>query len=138
VFEAIKVNMETISLFFTALLFGGMCLYSFGFAAFVFTSLPTDLAGQTIRRAFPHFYIFVLLASTISAVLVFFRDPQAAAVLGVVALVTVPTRQILMPAINDATDNGKRRIFAVLHGLSVGVTLMQIVATAYVLARFVQ
>jgi|TARA_B110000467_G_scaffold152783_1_gene162465 hypothetical protein len=129
--------METISLFFTALLFGGMCLYSFGFAAFVFTSLPSELAGQTIRRAFPHFYIFVLLTSTISAVLVFFRDPYAAAVLGVVALVTLPTRQILMPAINQATDEGKKRLFAVLHGLSVAVTLMQIAATAYVLARFV-
>ena len=114
-----------------------MCLYSFGFAAFVFASLPTELAGQTIRRAFPHFYIFVFLASTISAVLVFFRDPQAAAVLGAVALVTVPTRQILMPAINDATDKGKKRIFTLLHSLSVGVTLIQIVATAYVLARFV-
>ena len=129
--------METISLFFTALLFGGMCLYSFGFAAFVFASLPTEVAGQTIRRAFPHFYIFVFLTSTISAVLVFFRDPQAAAVLSAVALVTVPTRQILMPAINDATDKGKKRLFTLLHGLSVGVTLIQIVATAYVLARFV-
>ena len=129
--------METISLFFTALLFGGMCLYSFGFAAFVFASLPTEVAGQTIRRAFPHFYIFVFLTSTISAVLVFFRDPQAAAVLSGVALVTVPTRQILMPAINDATDKGKRRLFTLLHGLSVGVTLIQIVAAAYALARFV-
>ena len=69
--------------------------------------------------------------------LVFFRDPYAAAVLGVVALVTLPTRQILMPAINQATDEGKKRLFAILHSLSVAVTLMQIAATAFALARFV-
>ena len=129
--------METLSLFFTALLFGGMCLYAFGFAAFIFTVLPADLAGQTIRRAFPHFYVFVFGVSMISAVLVFFRDPVSAAVLGLVALVTVPNRQILMPAINRATDQGKKQLFKSLHGLSVAVTLGQIVATAYVLAKFV-
>jgi hypothetical protein len=129
--------METLSLLVTALLFGGMCLYSFGFAAFVFTALPAELAGQTIRQAFPHFYVFVFGAATISAVLVFFRDPYAAAVLGVIALVTVPTRQILMPAINDASDQGKKLLFKLLHSLSVLVTLAQIAATAYVLARFV-
>ena len=129
--------METLSLFFTALLFGGMCLYSFGFAPFVFNALPSELAGQLIRRAFPYFFVFVFGASTISAILVFFRDPYAAAVLGVVALVTVPARQILMPAINNATDQGKKQHFKLLHGLSVVVTLMQIAASAYVLARFV-
>ena len=44
----------------TALLFGGMVLYSFGFAAFLFTALPPDVAGRTIWRAFPMFYLFVL------------------------------------------------------------------------------
>ena len=32
--------MTTIALLTTALLFGGMVLYSFGFAAFLFTALP--------------------------------------------------------------------------------------------------
>jgi hypothetical protein len=34
----------------TALLFGGMVLYSFGFAAFLFTALPAQTAGATLRQ----------------------------------------------------------------------------------------
>ena len=42
----------------TALLFGGMTLYSFGFAAFLFTALPAPTAGAALRKAFPWFYAF--------------------------------------------------------------------------------
>ena len=52
--------MLILAILATALLFGGMVLYSFGFAAFLFTALPPDIAGPTIRRAFPLFYLFVL------------------------------------------------------------------------------
>ncbi len=47
--------MTTAALLVTALLFGGIILYSFGFAAFIFSALPADLAGRTLRRAFPTF-----------------------------------------------------------------------------------
>ena len=50
--------MESVALLLSSLLFGGMTLYSFGFAAFVFSALPPDLSRNTIRQAFPHFYIF--------------------------------------------------------------------------------
>lgn len=43
----------------TALLFGGMTLYSLGFAAFLFTALPAKTARGALRRAFPWFYAFV-------------------------------------------------------------------------------
>ncbi|MEO1492023.1 MAG: DUF4149 domain-containing protein, partial [Pseudomonadota bacterium] len=59
--------METAALLITALLFGGMVLYAFGFAAFLFTALPADIAGPTIRRAFPHFYLFVMAISAVAA-----------------------------------------------------------------------
>ena len=36
----------------SALLFGGMTLYSFGFAAFLFTALPASPAGAALRRAY--------------------------------------------------------------------------------------
>ena len=47
------------------------------------------------------------------------------------------TIQILMPAINAATDAGNKRRFGMLHGLSVVITLIHIVAAAYVLHRFI-
>ena len=120
----------------TALLFGGMVLYSFGFAAFLFTALPADVAGPTIRRAFPMFYIFVLGTAAVAAALLWPADPLAAGLLALIAATVLPTRQILIPAINRATDIGAKGRFKVLHGLSVVITLAHIALAGYVLARF--
>ena len=128
--------MTTIALLMTALLFGGMVLYAFGFAAFLFTALPPQDAGPVIRKAFPHFYSFVMATAAAGAVLVWPSDGLSALLLAAIALSTLPTRQILMPAINAATDTGARRRFQWLHGGSVLITLAHIALAAWVLARF--
>ena len=128
--------MITGGLLVTALLFGGMVLFSFGFAAFLFSALPPAVAGQTLRRAFPHFYLFVLATAGLAAAMMWSHDSFAATLLAVIALTTWPSRQILMPAINAATDRGARARFKVLHGLSVLVTLAHIGLAGLVLARF--
>jgi hypothetical protein len=129
--------MLTAALLVTALLFGGMLLFSFGFAAFVFSALPADQAGPTIRRAFPHFYIFVLVTSVIAAALLWSKDDVSVILLAVIAITTIPTRQFLMPAINRATDSGAKALFDKLHKLSVFITISHMVMTGVVLARFV-
>ena len=129
--------MTEVTLLITALLFGGMTLYSFGFAAFVFSALPAQTAGPLIRKAFPHFYLFVLATSALAAGLASLFDLRTALILALVALTTVFARQILMPAINAATDSGKKRRFAQLHGLSVAITLGHIAAVGYVLVTVV-
>ena len=121
----------------TALLFGGMTLYSFGFAAFLFSTLPAATAGLALRRAFPLFYLFVIVTAVPSAALLWSHDTLAAALLAAVAITTVPTRQLLMPAINRATDHGHRRRFKWLHGLSVAITLLHIAAAGFALVRLV-
>ena len=121
----------------TALLFGGMTLYSFGFAAFLFTALPPDVAGATLRRAFPAFYLFVIGAAAIAAGLLWPLDAVAAGLMMAIAITTVPLRQLLMPAINAATDRGLRNRFKWLHGVSVLVTLAHIAAAGAVLVRLV-
>lgn len=123
------------SLLLTAGLFGGMLLFAGGFAAFLFTALPVDQARLLIRRAFPHFYLFVIGAAGLAAAAAAWVDVLAATVLLAVALSTVPTRQWLMPAINRATDSGARARFARLHGLSVAVTLLHIAAAGWALVR---
>ena len=128
--------MTIAALLATALLFGGMVLYAFGFAAFLFTALPAEVAGPTIRRAFPHFYLFVMASATLAALLVWPDDPAGALLLAAIAVTTLPTRQILMPAINTATDLGLRARFQWLHSLSVAVTLAHIALAGLVLARF--
>ena len=128
--------MLILALLTTALLFGGMVLYSFGFAAFLFSALPPDVVGPTIRRAFPLFYLFVLCVAAVAAALLWPFDRLAAGLLALIAATTLPTRQILMPAINRATDTGAKGRFKQLHRLSVVVTLVHILLAGYVLARF--
>ncbi len=131
-------GLDVGALLVSALLFGGMTLFSFAFAAFLFTALPVADARTLIRRAFPHFYLFVIGTAAIGAALVWARDPLSCALLALVALSTVPTRQWLMHAINAATDMGQRRRFVQLHGLSVVITLLHIALTGVVLARFIR
>lgn len=119
----------------TALLFGGMVLYSFGFDAFLFTALPPEVAGRTIRRAFPMFYLFVLGCSATAAGVLWAGHLPGAGLLALVAVTVLPTRQLLMPAINRATDTGAKGRFKTLHGLSVAITLTHIALTGTVLAR---
>ncbi len=128
---------ETLALLVVALLFGGMVLYSFGFAAFLFSVLPPADAGPVLRRAFPHFYSFVLVTAAIAAAMLFSRDETSAFMLAFIVITTLPARQLLMPAINRATDSGASRRFKWLHGVSVALTLVHIMLAAVVLARFI-
>jgi len=123
------------SLLLTAGLFGGMLLFAGGFAAFLFTALPADQARRLIRKAFPPFYLFVIAAAALAAGSAARVDGAVALTLAAVGLTTLPARQVLMPAINRATDAGQRARFARLHGLSVAVTLAHIAAAGWALVR---
>lgn len=127
--------MLTMALLVTALLFGGMILYSFGFAAFIFYVLPPKDAGPVIRQAFPHFYLFVLATSVVGAALVAPARPLLGIVLALIAVTVLIARQVLMPAINRATDSQDRSRFKLLHGLSVAITLAHIGAAGWVLVQ---
>lgn len=129
--------MITAALLVTALLFGGAALYSFCFADFLFRALPAETAGQALRRAFPLFYLFVIGTAVIAAALLYLADPIASGLMLAIAATTLPTRQLLMPAINRATDTGAKTQFKVLHSLSVVITLLQIGTAGFVLSRFV-
>lgn len=131
----LDATLSISALLATAFLFGGMALFSFGFAAFLFTALPVPDARLLIRKAFPHFYLFVIGAASLAALLVWPSDRLAAMLLAAIALSTVPTRQWLMPRINAATDAGDRARFGRLHGLSVLITLVHIALAGVVLAR---
>ena len=129
--------LETIvhiaALLVSALLFGGMLLFAASFAAFLFKTLPPAEARVLIRKAFPPFHIFVIAASGVAAVLAFPSSVLSAIILGLIVLSTIPTRQILMPAINAASDAKQKQRFLVLHGLSVVITLVHIGITGFVI-----
>ena len=129
--------IHSLAILTTALLFGGMALYAFGFAAFLFNALPAATAGPTLRRAFPWFYGFVIVTAGLAAAFWWFVATLPAVSMLAVALTALWARQILMPAINAATDAGLRQRFKWLHGLSVIVTLAHIAAAGWLLATAV-
>jgi hypothetical protein len=129
--SALKIS----ALLTTAFLFGGMLLFAGSFAAFLFKVMPVADARVLIRKAFPFFYLYVIATSATAALLTAQQDSISSAVLGMIALTTIPTRQVLMPAINKSTDTDDWVRFMVLHGLSVVITLAHIVASAVVLVR---
>jgi len=77
----------------------------------------------------------MIATSALAALLWWSYDGLAAAVMATIALSTVPLRQVLMPAINRATDDGERARFKWLHSASVLVTLAHIGASGWLLAR---
>lgn len=134
--------IEPLAILACATLFGGMMLYSFGFAAFVFRTLPADEAGVMLRRAFPWYYGFVIGAGAVAAAVLLPVDATSAALVAAIAASAVYAREDLMKRINAARDrqlageDGARRRFNRLHGWSVLLNFLQLGAVGYVLAGF--
>ena len=120
----------------SSLLFGGMVLFSFGFALFVLKHLPAAVARPLIRQAFPHYYRLVIVVAGLAALAAAPLDRVTASLLAAIALSTILARQVLMPAVNAATDRGDKKRFGQLHGVSVLIQLAQIGAGVICLLRF--
>lgn len=127
--------LHTASLLVTAFLFGGMLFFSAGFAAFLFKYLSSEDARMLIRKAFPPFYLFVIVTSGLVMLTSWSNDGFNAAWMAFIMLTTFAARQVLMPAINRATDSGQKKRFQWLHGFSVLLTLGHIVLAAVILVR---
>ena len=110
-----------------------MLLFATGFGPIVLKNLEGNVARFFIRNTFPHFYLFVLVSSFLAAVTIFVFVPFASMALLAIFFSTIPARQILMPAINAAADEGDKKKFKLLHALSVAITLAHIVIAGVVL-----
>lgn len=135
--------MTLLALLLSSTLFGGMMLYSFGFAPLLFAQLPAEAAGRLLRVAFPWYYLFVLATALLAALVLSPRDPVAGAAMVAVAGLGVLARQGLMPRINAARDAhtageaAAKRRFDRLHRASVVLNFVQLAAVGWVLARFI-
>jgi len=116
-----------LSILCVASLFGGMLLFAGGFGTLAFKLLDKTTARSLIRNTFPYFYLYVLVNSGVAAVLSLYENKLAFVLLAVIFVTTIPNRQFLMPAINNAADTGNKKIWGMLHGLSVIITLAHIV-----------
>jgi hypothetical protein len=127
--------MLDVALVLTALLFGGMTFYSFGFAPVLFRQLPMEQVRPLLRGTFPYYYLAVIGLGALAAAVSAPTDMLAGALLGAIVVSTLYARQILMHQINAATDRGDKTAFAWLHGLSVAIQLVQIGLAVWALLR---
>jgi hypothetical protein len=134
--------IEFAALLLVSTLFGGMTLYSFGFAPMVFSALPTEDASRFIRTAFPWYYLYVISTAGLGGAILLLSNWHSGLIMLAIAIAAVYARQVLMPRINAARDiqlqgnaEAKRR-FGRLHGISVTLNFVQLIATGYVLYRF--
>ena len=125
--------MEFISLLLVAFLFGGMLLFSLGFGTLAFKFLDVPIARQFIRNTFPFFYLYVFSVAIITSLTLVFKNFDAFLLVFVIAITTIPTGLILMPAINLASDNKHKRKFVLLHTASVLITIVHIVIAGFAL-----
>ncbi|MEL6511133.1 MAG: DUF4149 domain-containing protein [Pseudomonadota bacterium] len=123
--------MTTFALLMTAMLFGGMTFFSFGFAPVLFKQLPMDKVRPLLRGTFPYYYLAVIGMSAVATAAVLAVSGRATIVLGVILIATIYVRQILMPQINAATDRDDQPMFKRLHGLSVVIQIIQIGLAAW-------
>jgi len=134
--------VEFAALLLVSTLFGGMILYSFGFAPMVFSALPAADAGRFIRAAFPWYYLFVIVTAGLGGAILLYSNARSGEIAIVIAMIAIFARQVLMPRINIARDSqlqgsgeAKKR-FSRLHGISVALNFVQLIAAGYVLYRF--
>jgi hypothetical protein len=116
-----------LSILCVASLFGGMLLFAGGFGTLAFKLLDKATARSLIRNTFPYFYLYVLVNSGLAAVLSLYGSKISFVLLALIFVSTIPNRQFLMPAINNAADTGNKKRWGMLHGLSVIITLAHIV-----------
>ena len=119
--------MYLLSILCVASLFGGMLLFAGGFGTLAFKLLDKATARSLIRNTFPYFYLYVLVNSGLAAVLSLYGSKISFVLLSLIFVSTIPNRQFLMPAINNAADTGNKKRWGMLHGLSVIITLAHIV-----------
>lgn len=125
--------MDIVTLLLSAVLFGGMTFFSFGFAPVLFKQLPVAQVRPLLRGTFPYYYLVIIVLSALCAAAAFMNSVIAAALLAVICLSTVYARQILMPQINAAADRDDEAAFKWLHGLSVIIQLVQLVLAGWAL-----
>ena len=125
--------MDYIALLLSSFLFGGMLLFSIGFGSLSFKFLDVAIARKFVRKTFPYFYGYVLCISALTALFCLSVSSQTAVLAALVFFSTIPTTTVLMPAINRAADAKRKRTFALLHTLSVSVTIFHIFISAALL-----
>ena len=98
--------------------------------------MDIEKARPIIRNTFPRYYVFVAVLSSILCVLSYPLMIEGVFIFSCICLSTLYARQVLMPLINRASDQSDKKAFGRLHGFSVIIQVIQIIACGYVVAIY--
>lgn len=137
--------LSAIALYATAILLGAMLFFSFVVTPVAFKALEGEHISKYLRALFPLYYLVIIICGAVGALtLALNAHPVPGALLAVVAGFALLMRQFMLPRL-DALRAGRAageavatRKFKRLHGLSMAVNLLQIVAVLAVLPIFVR
>lgn len=120
---------------------GGILLFASVVAPVTFVALDATAGQRFLRRVFPRYYLFLIVASAIGTATIVFKHPRLGMLMAAIALSTVAVRQLVMPAINAARDAelagdaAAGRRFRLLHRAAVIVNVVQLLVAIVVMAR---
>ncbi len=119
-----------LSLYLVSAMIGIMVFFTIAVAPTVFKVLPQEWASKYVRNFFPKYYAFLGAVSIIASFAA--SDTFTMGLLVLCAALFFLSLWVLTPAINRASDQGQKKCFGILHGLSVVVNFIQLAIFIYI------
>ncbi len=119
-----------LSLYLVSAMIGIMVFFTIAVAPTVFKVLPQEWASKYVRNFFPKYYAFLGAVSIIASFMA--SDTFTMGLLVLCAVLFFLSLWVLTPAINRASDQGHKKRFGILHGLSVVVNFIQLAIFIYI------
>jgi hypothetical protein len=136
------VNFHTLATLLTALALGGSVYFSFLVAPVTFRKLGKEAAAPLISAYFRLYYPYLAGTTAIAGGLLFYRSE--ALVLWAIAAASLFGLLVIRPAVENlragrqAGEPAATRGFRQLHGLSMALNLLQIIALIWIFSSLVR
>ena len=122
--------------FIIAFHLGSLIFFSSIIAPTTFTSLKEVDARKFVRKVFPRLYMWSIITNSFIFISIFYLFDLSFLHLlsGLVLVGYIYSRQVLMPKINEVSDQGKKSFnrFKTLHSLSVLIFISQKFILAFI------
>ena len=139
--STLQLFLQFVALLGSAAVAGGILLFASVVAPATFAALDATAGQRYLRRVFPRYYLFLIVAAAIASACAIGFHPRLGMLLALIALSTLVIRQVVMPMINAARDAelagdpaaGGR--FRLLHRAAVVVNVLQLAVAGFVMFR---
>ena len=118
------IDPERIQLMLAGIICGMIMFQSIVVAPSAFTTIGRVEISLFLRKLFPRLFFFVLVLAVISAIVgLVWQSSAVSKLVPICTAVLMAICWLIIPATNQAADNGNKRLFSRLHSASVFMTL---------------